>query len=63
MKYSSYNSSRYLPSLSGSNEIGGRTFDAISCFFNASNKSLKVLEIGCASGSFLKTLLDKQFYN
>ncbi len=63
MNYSSYNTSRYLPSLSESSELGKRTLDAISCFFNTSDKTLKVLEVGCASGSFLKTLQNKQFEN
>jgi len=63
MNYSSYNSSRYLPSLSESVELGKRTLGAISCFFNTSDKTLNILEVGCASGSFLKTLQMKQFEN
>ncbi|MDD2733275.1 MAG: class I SAM-dependent methyltransferase [Desulfuromonadaceae bacterium] len=42
-------------------EQGNRTLEAVSCFFSATNTSAKILEIGCASGSFLKILRDKGF--
>ena len=61
MNYSAYNSSRYLPSVNEAQEQGNRTLEAISCFFDATDVSANILEIGCASGSFLKVLRDKGF--
>lgn len=63
MNYSLYNVSRYLPGLGEAHEQGNRTMAAISCFFDAKDVSAKILEIGCASGSFLKVLQDKGFYD
>lgn len=63
MNYSLYNVSRYLPTVDEAREQGNRTLEAIACFFYSVNTSAKILEIGCASGSFLKVLRDKGFAN
>ena len=63
MKYSLYDSSRYLPTMEESIELGNSILKATSIFFNSSDKSLKILEIGCASGSFLKVLNMNKFEN
>lgn len=63
MNYSSYNVTRYLPTVEEAREQGNRTLEAISIFFDVSDASANILEIGCASGSFLKVLRDKGFTN
>lgn len=56
MDYSSYDASRYLPEVDEASDHGMRTLAALSSFFDITNKSQNVLEVGCASGSFLKVL-------
>ncbi|MBS4067276.1 MAG: class I SAM-dependent methyltransferase [Sulfurimonas sp.] len=63
MDYSSYNVSRYLPSIDEARKQGKRTFEAISSLFGSKDVSAKILEIGCASGSFLRVLQDKGYTN
>jgi 2-polyprenyl-3-methyl-5-hydroxy-6-metoxy-1,4-benzoquinol methylase len=63
MKYASYDSSRYLPNLPDSIELGEEILASISSFFKISDTSLKILEIGCASGSLLKVLQMRKFEN
>ena len=61
MEYASYDNARYLPSVQGALEQGTRTLAAISGYFDISDTSQKVLEIGCASGSFLWFLKERGF--
>ncbi|MFA5832068.1 MAG: class I SAM-dependent methyltransferase [Bacteroidota bacterium] len=56
MNYSKYDASRYLPNTSEAITQGLRTLNSISVFFDINDKLQNVLEIGCASGSFLKVL-------
>lgn len=61
MDYSAYDRARYLPTAAEATEQGNRTLKAISCFFDHEDTTLSVLEIGCASGSFLKVLQKNGF--
>ncbi len=61
MDYSLYDKERYLPTAAEALDQGNRTLEAISGFFDSSDTSQRVLEIGCASGSFLKILQEKRF--